>query len=163
MTTFSAEEAVGLVTREHNAEFGTSPRGQGGGSMRVGAIGDEGALLLVARAKAVAKEHDLTPREQDILLELVRCDSYEEIVDELGIARSTVCTHARRVFEKTGTHSRHALTLLVAFGIRPARSRADERAEARAGRAPGRGETDRAGGGQRGAGRGPGGAPRGRG
>jgi DNA-binding CsgD family transcriptional regulator len=118
---------------------------------------------MVARAEAVAKEHGLTPREGEILLELVRCDSYEEIVDALGIARSTVCTHAKKVFEKTGAHSRHALTLLVAFGIRPTRaSKADERGEARPGRAAARAKLDHGHREERGPGRDTCGSPRSR-
>ncbi|MBC8070996.1 MAG: helix-turn-helix transcriptional regulator [Deltaproteobacteria bacterium] len=136
MRTLAAEDAVVLVAREPDAELADSPRGWIHRALRVGTFADERVLLMVARAEAVAKEHKLTPREGETLLELLRCDSYEEIVDALGIARSTVCTHAKKVFEKTGTRSRHALTLLVAFGLRPVcASKADERGEARPGRA----------------------------
>lgn len=92
------------------------------GSLRLTAASDDGLRVMLARAEGVAKDHGLTQREGEVLLELVRCDSYQEITDQLGIARSTLCTHARNVFEKTGASSRHALMLLVAFGIRPARS-----------------------------------------
>ncbi|HWB77208.1 MAG TPA: helix-turn-helix transcriptional regulator [Nannocystaceae bacterium] len=89
---------------------------------------DKASLLLVACADAIAREYALTSREGEVLLELVRCESYDEIADALAIARSTARTHAKQVFRKTATTSRRALTLLVAFGIRPkgATARADE-------------------------------------
>ena len=54
---------------------------------------------------------DLTARELEVLLVLVRGESNKEIADDLGISVKTVGHHVQHVYEKTGVRSRAAATL----------------------------------------------------
>jgi len=49
---------------------------------------------------------ELTPREQQVLDELVRGLLYKEIADALGISMGTLHTYIRRIYEKLHVHSR---------------------------------------------------------
>lgn len=52
-------------------------------------------LFVVRRART-----KLTPREKDVLLGLIRCESEEELAVRLGIAKTSVHTHLRRLYSK---------------------------------------------------------------
>jgi HD-GYP domain-containing protein (c-di-GMP phosphodiesterase class II) len=54
---------------------------------------------------------DLTERELEVLLVLVRGESNKEIADDLGISVKTVGHHIQHVYEKAGIRSRAAATL----------------------------------------------------
>lgn len=49
---------------------------------------------------------ELTPRERQVLEELVRGLLYKEIADALGISMGTLHTHIRRIYEKLHVRSR---------------------------------------------------------
>jgi DNA-binding NarL/FixJ family response regulator len=49
---------------------------------------------------------ELTPRERQVLDELVRGLLYKEIADALGISMGTLHTYIRRIYEKLHVHSR---------------------------------------------------------
>ena len=54
---------------------------------------------------------ELTERELEVLLVLVRGESNKEIADDLGISVKTVGHHIQHVYEKAGVRSRAAATL----------------------------------------------------
>jgi HD-GYP domain-containing protein (c-di-GMP phosphodiesterase class II) len=54
---------------------------------------------------------DLTPRELEVLLELVSGGSNQAIGDGLGISAKTVGHHVQHIYEKAGVRSRAAATL----------------------------------------------------
>lgn len=53
-----------------------------------------------------AKKADLTEREQDVLRELTRNYTNEEIAQRLNISVNTVRTHIQHMLEKTGYRNR---------------------------------------------------------
>lgn len=63
-------------------------------------------LELFPRAPAVNTELDkLSPREQEVLQNLAKGNSYKMVADELGISIETVRTHIKRIYEKLHVHS----------------------------------------------------------
>ena len=61
----------------------------------------QGLLLFLP----VGEEYGLSPRQVQVACLLVRGYSHKEIKRILGIARNTVISHVRRVYDRTGTHS----------------------------------------------------------
>ena len=69
---------------------------------------------LIRNAKKVANEldsdaintFDITPRECDIILDISRGCSNEEIASRLFISTSTVKNHIYHIYQKTGAHNR---------------------------------------------------------
>lgn len=57
----------------------------------------------------VAKQHDLTRREEDMLLLLSNGLSYPEIADHLYLSPNTVKSHIRSLYRKVDTEERSAL------------------------------------------------------
>lgn len=55
----------------------------------------------------------LTTREAEVVAELVRGQTQEEIADKLGVSRETVKLHLKRSFAKTGTGRQSELVSLV--------------------------------------------------
>ncbi|MEG0016139.1 MAG: helix-turn-helix transcriptional regulator, partial [Gordonibacter sp.] len=53
-----------------------------------------------------AKEHDLTRREEDMLLMLCQGCSYAEIATELYLSPNTVKSHIRSLYRKMGVEER---------------------------------------------------------
>lgn len=68
---------------------------------------------------AVTKDHeDLTPREQEILGQLVRGSSTSEMAQKLVISEVTVRNHVRHIHAKLGVHSRlEAVAYAIRFGL----------------------------------------------
>ena len=64
-------------------------------------------------AARMAQEHGLSERESEILEPLLRGYSLPRIADELGVAKSTVATHAQHIYKKVGVHSRQELIELL--------------------------------------------------
>lgn len=99
-------------------EFGYKPDGAGN------AVGDggltDGASLtdrsLDDRCAALAAEHRLTRREQDILRLLGRGRNLPFIQQELHLAEGTVRTHVSHVYQKLGVHSRQELISMLSDG-----------------------------------------------
>ena len=71
-----------------------------------------------ARVAQVARSHDLTPRETEVLDLLAQGRSVPYIRDALVISRNTASTHVKHVYAKLGVHSRQEL--LDIFSARPA-------------------------------------------
>lgn len=65
-------------------------------------------------AEAIAQHYGLTPMETRVLLTLIDAGGAPETAKVLGIAESTVRTHLRRLFSKTGTGRQLELAKLVA-------------------------------------------------
>jgi DNA-binding CsgD family transcriptional regulator len=66
---------------------------------------------------ALARAYDLTAMELRVLLGVVQVGGGPMVAQDLGIAESTVRTHLKHVFEKTGTNRQVDLVKLVAaFG-----------------------------------------------
>lgn len=81
------------------------------------------ALFVQKAALAVPSSHDLlartfglTPSETRVLFAIVEFTGVSEVAQSLGIAETTVKTHLKRVFAKTGT-SRQADLVKLAAGF----------------------------------------------
>ncbi len=90
---------------------------------RVGAAVRWGADQQAERMKAEdAQEHlnTLTPREQDVMQQLVIGNANKVIARELGLSPRTVEIHRARVMEKTGADSlSHLVRMALAAGYEP--------------------------------------------
>jgi len=64
--------------------------------------------------EVIARKYRLTPTELRVLLALVELASVSEVAATLGIARTTVKMHLRRLFEKTDSRRQADLVKLVA-------------------------------------------------
>jgi DNA-binding CsgD family transcriptional regulator/PAS domain-containing protein len=92
------------------------PRGIGAG--RPGAIA---AAVFVCKARleipstpeVIRHAYQLTPTELRVLLAIVNVGGISEVATSLGVANSTIKTHVRRLFEKTGTTRQADLVKLV--------------------------------------------------
>jgi len=65
--------------------------------------------MRVAQAAAMSSRplaYTLTPRERDVLLELARSSTYEEVGENLRMSINTVRTHVRTIYEKLDACSR---------------------------------------------------------
>lgn len=60
------------------------------------------------RREAPAADYGLTPREQEVLAEMVNGYTQKEIGDRLAISPSTVNNHVQRIYEKLHVHSGNA-------------------------------------------------------
>jgi LuxR family maltose regulon positive regulatory protein len=56
----------------------------------------------------------LTPRERQVLLELARSSTYEEVGEWLGMSVNTVRTHVRTIYDKLDACSRTEAVLSAA-------------------------------------------------
>jgi DNA-binding CsgD family transcriptional regulator/PAS domain-containing protein len=74
----------------------------------------EASLSIPSPIENLSKSYKLTASETRILLAVTEIGSVPEIVSALGISESTVKTHLRRVFEKTGTRRQAELVKLIA-------------------------------------------------
>ncbi|MEE8715979.1 MAG: helix-turn-helix transcriptional regulator [Coriobacteriales bacterium] len=86
-------------------------RGSAGDGARGGGVRTEEALTR--RCAEIARESDLSRREEQVLRLLARGHSSRYVATELGISENTVRTHARHIYEKTGVASREELFSLV--------------------------------------------------
>ena len=59
----------------------------------------------------MAVEHDLSPREIEVLVLLTRGYINKEIADRLNISLTTVITHRKNITEKLGIKSLSGLTI----------------------------------------------------
>lgn len=66
-------------------------------------------LDIAQRCERLSREYDLSPREQEILALLAQGRSGPYIQEELYIAKSTVKTHVRHIYDKVGVSSRQEL------------------------------------------------------
>ncbi len=68
---------------------------------------------LGAGVDAVAARFELTPREREILGYLARGRTAKFIAEELVISENTAWAHIKRVYAKTGVHSKQELMSVV--------------------------------------------------
>ncbi|QDF42397.2 helix-turn-helix transcriptional regulator [Bradyrhizobium symbiodeficiens] len=79
------------------------------------------ALPIPSRAEVISKAFRLTPAELRVLLALVELGGIPEVAAALGVAGSTVKTHVRRLFDKTGAARQADLVKIVAGYATPLR------------------------------------------
>jgi len=87
----------------------------------VAAVFIRAAVLASPSApELVAQAYMLTPTELRVLLGIVEIGGVPEVAEALGIAETTVKTHLRHLYEKTGAR-RHAdlVKLVAAFSVSP--------------------------------------------
>lgn len=66
-----------------------------------------------ARCAAVARGHNLTPRETDVLEQLARGRDLAFMEEKFVLSRNTVKMHIKHVYEKLGVHSKQEVIDLV--------------------------------------------------
>jgi DNA-binding CsgD family transcriptional regulator/PAS domain-containing protein len=71
-------------------------------------------LDVPAAPELISGAYNLTPTELRVLLGIVEIGGVPEVADALGIAETTVKTHLRRIYEKTGARRQADLVKLVA-------------------------------------------------
>ncbi len=83
-------------------------------------VEDEGLLpmpetkgLWKKRCRAAAEQHDLSERQYEVLVLVAQGRSAKYIEQALTISLSTVQTHIRNIYHKTGVHSRQELLSLI--------------------------------------------------
>jgi DNA-binding CsgD family transcriptional regulator/PAS domain-containing protein len=72
------------------------------------------ALETPLPPEVIAKTFNLTPSELRVLLGIVEVGGVQEMAEAMGIAETTVKTHLRRLYAKTGTARQADLVRLVA-------------------------------------------------
>lgn len=95
--------AVSFTERGLSAKWGVSLHD--GGSID----GAMSASRLAMRVSDVSKEHDLTPREEEVLQLLARRESPSQIEKNLYVARGTLKAHISHIYRKLDVHSRDEL------------------------------------------------------
>jgi len=98
-----------------------------GARRQVGADDSAVAAVFVQKAsldlptpqEAIAKLYKLTPTELRVLSGIVQVGGVPEVAEAMGISVSTVKTHLRRLFAKTGTDRQADLVKLVAGYANP--------------------------------------------
>lgn len=66
-----------------------------------------------SQCHAVARQFDLSEREEEILCYVMRGWGLQLIADEEHISRNTVKTHVYHIYQKLGVHTREELALIV--------------------------------------------------
>jgi DNA-binding CsgD family transcriptional regulator len=72
------------------------------------------ALATRSPPEAIAKTYRLTPMEARVLLAIVEVGGVPQVAETLGIRESTVKTHLKRLYEKTGARRQADLVKLFA-------------------------------------------------
>jgi DNA-binding CsgD family transcriptional regulator/PAS domain-containing protein len=72
------------------------------------------ALDTATTPEVIARTHKLTPAELRVLLAIVEVGGVPGVAEALGVAKSTVNTHVKRLYQKTGVNRRTDLVKLVA-------------------------------------------------
>ena len=72
------------------------------------------ALATRSPPEAIAKTYRLTAMEVRVLLAIVEVGGVPQVAETLGIGESTVKTHLKRLYEKTGAHRQADLVKLFA-------------------------------------------------
>src|SRR5215467_6276796 len=76
-------------------------------------------LDMPSPQEVIAKLYKLTPTELRVLFAIVQVGGVPEVAEAMGISTSTVKTHLRRLFAKTGTDRQAELVKLVAAYANP--------------------------------------------
>jgi len=77
------------------------------------------SLDMPSPQDVIAKFYKLTPTERRVLFAIVEIGGVPEVAEAMGISTSTVKTHLRRLFAKTGTDRQAELVKLVAGYANP--------------------------------------------
>ena len=72
------------------------------------------ALQPPSSAEAIGRTYKLTPTELQVLLAVVEVGGAPDVAEALGVAESTVKTHLKRLYHKTGASRQADLVKLVA-------------------------------------------------
>ena len=70
-------------------------------------------MTIEQRCRVIAQSKRLTPREQEIMMELARGKDRQSIAAKLFISEGTVKVHTRNLYQKLGVHSKQELIVLV--------------------------------------------------
>jgi DNA-binding NarL/FixJ family response regulator len=76
-------------------------------------------LISANRQRAASLEHQLSPRELEVLALLAAGETDRDIAKQLSIATSTVNSHLERIRDKTGARRRAQLTRLYLENKKP--------------------------------------------
>jgi DNA-binding CsgD family transcriptional regulator len=79
------------------------------------------ALTIPPRSEVIGKAFGLTPTELRVLLAIVELGGVPDVAAALGVAGTTIKTHVRRLFEKTGAARQADFVKLVAGYATPLR------------------------------------------
>lgn len=74
---------------------------------------DAAALTLEQGCRILAQSFRLTPREQEIMVELAKGKDRPSVAAKLYISEGTVKVHSRNLYQKLGIHSKQELISLV--------------------------------------------------
>lgn len=85
------------------------------------------ALTIPPCSDVIGRAYRLTPTELRVLLAIVELGGVPEVAAAFGVAGSTIKTHLRRLFEKTGAARQADFVKLVAGYATPLRSAGDMR------------------------------------
>ena len=75
--------------------------------------GTQAELVRAQRREELARLYQLTPREEEVLLELSQGKDNQAIARDLLIAPGTLKAHTRHIYEKMGIHKRSELDQLL--------------------------------------------------
>lgn len=104
---------VVVLRRAHPQDASSAAAGEGGeGAPSADAVPTVDDALG-AGVDAVAARFELTPREREILGYLARGRTAKFIAEELVISENTAWAHIKRVYAKTGVHSKQELMSVV--------------------------------------------------
>jgi DNA-binding CsgD family transcriptional regulator len=90
-----------------------SSKASGVGEMPVAAQGAQGADSLSATCDSLARLHNLSPREHEVLLLLAQGRGAPYISDKICVSSNTVKTHIKRIYQKCNVHSKEELLDLI--------------------------------------------------
>ena len=76
-------------------------------------FGQKASLDMPSPQDVIAKFYKLTPTELRVLFAIVQIGGVPQVAEAMGISASTVKTHLRRLFAKTGTDRQADLVKLV--------------------------------------------------
>jgi DNA-binding CsgD family transcriptional regulator len=79
------------------------------------------ALTIPSRSEVIGKAFKLTPAELRVLLAIVELGGVPQVAAALGVAGTTIKTHVKRLFEKTGAARQADFVKLVAGFATPLR------------------------------------------
>jgi DNA-binding CsgD family transcriptional regulator len=68
---------------------------------------------VLYREQRLQEDHGLSPQESRVVLHLIDGGTVASVAETLGLAQSTVRTHLKAIFAKTGLHRQAALPSLL--------------------------------------------------
>jgi DNA-binding CsgD family transcriptional regulator len=98
---------------------GVRRRAGAGHAAAVAVFVQKASLDVPSPQEAIAKLYKLTPMELRVLFAIVQVGGVPEVAAMMGSSGSTIRTHLRRLFSKTGTDRQADLVKLVAGYINP--------------------------------------------